>query len=348
MNLSPEQCAKLAQARAELFARKAELRQNQVFPLGESCSIRAEGRIVDPQNGPTSDAWTRLIAPDQDAYEQVLREILAAFSQEEPERRFRADEVWVWGGPTPQWGGSLAPDTLVRGAAYFSAVNGVYVYGPVTAEMLAVHAGFQRLFCQVTRICRAPGAQPESDEENATRLGRLSRRFPNLVGGIIDDMAGIGRVPGNPVVQPEKLQAVRAALRQENPALQLFGVVYRHEIRPDSPGRMDFSRVAPLLDGVFFWFWEGAELLTLDADVESCRQAFPGKTVYLGLFIHDYGTCDTGAMPAMLEFQLRRARALLAAGKISGLVILGDREIAKWPESAAAVRAYLARHSDRP
>lgn len=347
MNPSPEQCAKLEQALAELLARKAELRQHQVFPLGESCSIRPEGRVGDPQNGPTSDAWTRLIAPHQEAYERVLREVLAALPHEEPDRHFRPDEVWVWGGPTPQWGGSLAPDTLVRGAAYFSAVNGVYVYGPVNAEMLAVHAGFQRLFCQVTRICRAPGAQPESDEENAARLGHLSRQFPNLVGGIIDDMAGIGRVPGNPVVQPEKLQAVRAALLQENPALQLFGVVYRHEIRPDTPGRMDFSRVAPLLDGVFLWFWHQAELFTLDADLESCRREFPGKTVYLGLFIHDYGTCDTGALPEMLEFQLGRARALLAAGKISGLVILGDREISKWPESAAAVRAYLARYTDK-
>lgn len=95
MNPSPEQWAKLEQARVELFARKAELRQNRVFPLGESCSIRPQGRVVEAQNGPTSDVWTRLIAPYQLAYEQVLREVLATLPQEEPERRFRADEVWV-------------------------------------------------------------------------------------------------------------------------------------------------------------------------------------------------------------------------------------------------------------
>lgn len=345
MNISPEQSAKLARATAELFARKAELQKLKTFPLGESCSIRPEGRVTDAQNGPTADEWTRHIAPYRATYEQTVLEVLAELPAVEPDRPFQRDEIWVWGGPTPQWGGSLARDTLVRGAAYFGAENGVYVYGPVTAEMLAVHTGFKRLFCQVTRICRAPGAQPESDEENAAKLSQLSLNFPNLYGGIIDDMAGIGRIPGNPVVQPEKLRAVRAALLRDNPALKLFGVVYRHEIRPDSPGRMDFSQVAPLLDGVFLWFWHTADLFSIDADLESCRQEFPGKTVFLGVFVHDYGACDAGTLPQMLEFQLRRARAYLAAGTISGIVILGDREIAKWPESAAAVRNYLSRYS---
>ena len=61
----------------------------------------------------------------------------------------------------------------------------------------------------------------------------------------------------------------------------------------------------------------------------------------MGLFLHDYGTADAGAMIELLLHQLEAARALLAEGKIDGLVILGDREILKWPEQAAAVRGFL-------
>ena len=61
----------------------------------------------------------------------------------------------------------------------------------------------------------------------------------------------------------------------------------------------------------------------------------------MGLFLHDYGTADAGAMPELLIHQLKGARKLLAEGKINGLVILGDREILKWPEQAAAVKGFL-------
>ena len=62
----------------------------------------------------------------------------------------------------------------------------------------------------------------------------------------------------------------------------------------------------------------------------------------MGLFLHDYGTTDAGALPELLLHQLSWARLYLSQGKINGLVILGDREIMKWPEQAAAVKGFLA------
>ena len=50
---------------------------------------------------------------------------------------------------------------------------------------------------------------------------------------------------------------------------------------------------------------------------------------------------DAGALVELLLHQLKAARVLLSEGKIDGLVILGDREILKWPEQAAAVRGFL-------
>ena len=75
--------------------------------------------------------------------------------------------------------------------------------------------------------------------------------------------------------------------------------------------------------------------------VEECRRNFPGKEIFLGLFLHDYGTADAGTLSELLIYQLKGARAMAASGQIDALIVLGDREILKWPEAAAVVKGFL-------
>ena len=96
------------------------------------------------------------------------------------------------------------------------------------------------------------------------------------------------------------------------------------------------------MDGVTLWFWTQEQLLELERHVTHCRCLFHKKKILLGMFIHDYGTADAGTLPELLIHQLKGARQLLEDGKINGLVILGDRELLKWPEQAAAIRGFLA------
>ena len=42
-----------------------------------------------------------------------------------------------------------------------------------------------------------------------------------------------------------------------------------------------------------------------------------------------------------MTYQLDKTRQYMAEGLIDGAIILGDREIKKWPESAEAVKNYL-------
>lgn len=48
-----------------------------------------------------------------------------------------------------------------------------------------------------------------------------------------------------------------------------------------------------------------------------------------------------GTPPELLIYELDKAREYLTAGLIEGVVILGDREIKKWPEQAETIRNYL-------
>ena len=90
-----------------------------------------------------------------------------------------------------------------------------------------------------------------------------------------------------------------------------------------------------------FWFWRKDELLTFDRDIARCAELFPGKPILLGLFMHDYGFSDIGNMPELLKYQLKKAEIYIKNGTLEGLVILGDREIAKWPAAAAAIKESL-------
>ena len=327
----------LKEAREKLFQRNEELHRVMRVGLGETAApgYRMRSLMEDPTRRPLSEEYIVQLAPEYNEFADVVRRKLASLPTPDHGDPISSENLWLWGGPTPEWGGSMQPETLMRTAPTFSAENGVYVYGATSDEMLARHAGMKKLLAMVTNTCRAPGQQPETDAECAEKLSRLSLKFPNIKGGMMDDMTA-----QLDDVTPEKLEqvaAVRKNLKMHNPDLELYGVVYCHEL-----GKKNYTELHPLLDGVNLWFWNQEELLEIEKYVTLCRENFPGKKILMGLFLHDYGTADAGALPELLLHQLSWARHYLTEGKINGLVILGDREIMKWPEQAAAVKGFLA------
>ncbi|MCK5845461.1 MAG: hypothetical protein KAG97_12180, partial [Victivallales bacterium] len=156
--------------------------------------------------------------------------------------------------------------------------------------------------------------------------------FPNVIGAVCDDVA----VDYEQIILPEKFEERYVALKKYNDQLRMYGVIYTHEF-----GRKDFSRVVDFFDVVNLWFWNKEYILNFDENIALCRANFPGKPILLGVFLHDYGRSDAGTPPDLLTFQLDKAREYIEKNIIEGVVILGDREIKKWPASAAAVKNYL-------
>jgi len=329
--------SKLTEAYEKLVLIQKALHHNLQISLGETAApgYNERCRISDPTRKEFRDDYMRMIAPEYQAFSDAVLEELAARPSFPAAPPIPEEKLWMWGGPTPEWGGSLQPDTLVKTAKWYNIPNGIYVYGATSEEMIALHEPLKKLLCMVTTTCRAPGQQPESDAECAEKLSRLSLKYPNITGGMMDDMTS-----GKKNIPPEKIEqvaTVSAALKKHNPALKLYGTVYHNELETK-----DFSVLLPHLDGIALWFWCQEMLLDLERYAElACRQ-FPGKDILLGVFLHDYGTADAGTLPELLIHQLKGAQALLAAGKIGGVIILGDREILKWPEQAAAVRGFLS------
>ncbi len=335
MKIQPELVNRI-DYQCELLAQKIKkLRQTHDVKLGTTSAPRPADYVHDPLIGETCSEWCELIEPENSALDRILLETLAGAPETDPAKQAKLDRsnLWLWGGPTPYWGGSMADDTLIRNAEYFDIHNGVYVYGPTNDKMLGLHSCFDNLLCQVNSNCRSPGAQEgSSNVENAERLSELSLKYPNIRGAMLDDVAtGFFKT-----ILPDEFAAVNQALKKHNKALKMYGVVYAHELFS-----RNFSFMASCFDVINLWFWNKEEILSYDETVQKCLEVFPGKPILQGIFLHDYGMSDAGAPPELLIYQLDRAREYIAKGQIEGVVILGDREIAKWPATAAAVQKYL-------
>ncbi len=299
--------------------------------LTKAIILKNTSGTVKHDGGYPSKQYVKFIGPTSAKLDKCLFDIVAEL-EKSATQKFSKDNVWIWGGPTPYWGGSMEKDTSVKGAKYFGLDNVVYVYGAIDDESMAIHKKCKKILCQLTQISRSPDAQKESNVENAEKLSRLSLKYPNIKGGIIDDL--IGNYGYN--ISRAEVKNVYEALKKHNAAMQLYAVVYAHEL-----GHEKIKILEPFIDCVNLWVWAKYDLPDLDLIVEKCRKDFPGKAIMMGVFMHDYGASDLPTPPKLLEFQLRKAREYLAAGKIHDLVILGDREIAKCPAAAQTIKKFL-------
>ncbi len=263
--------------------------------------------------------------------EELLVEIQREMDKPGP-AHFSRENTWLWGGPTPYWGGMSEPDCAMKGAEWFGFDNVAYVYGPVDEEAIKLHKGAKRLLCQLSEVSRSPGAARGTDEETAERLSALSLKYPNIEGGIIDDLVGhLGRD-----VSMDTLKNIYSALKSHNDKLKLYSVVYAAEI--ESP---KLKEVEPYIDAVNLWVGLKQQLNEMDYAVEKCRLVFPGRKIMLGIFLYDYFATQAPNTKAFLDIQLNRARTYLSQGKISDIVILGDREVIKTPEEAELTRQFF-------
>ena len=337
MQLSLEQSRKLNTALEHLLIKVRTMKkEHPEIKEGTTEAPRPEGYVEDdPLRTPGNTEWVSLINPENEEFDKIIAEILATAPRPAPSEmaKLTEDNLWVWGGPTPYWCGSMAEDTLVRGADYFGAKNVVYVYGPTDEHMMEIHSKYNKMLCQINSNCRTPGAQGNfTDEENAEYPSKLSLKYPNIVGAMCDDVS----VKFLKLALPDGFAERYHALKKHNSKLKMYGTIYAGECETK-----DLGLIEPYLDVINLWFWNKDSILDYDEHIAACQKTFPGKPILQGIFMHEYGRTNAGNMIELLKYQLDKAREYIAKGVVEGVVILGDREIKKWPEVAEALRDYL-------
>ena len=250
-----------------------------------------------------SPEYLGLVKETNDESEAMLKNYFEQDLKRKGPEHFSRENVFVWGGPTRQWGGSMEKDTSIKAKEFFGLDNVMYVYGPLNKEMLELHQGCKKLICHLGRNCRTEGAAMKSDVEEAEFLSKMSLEYPNIIGGVMDDM--IQNLGEN--YSHKEYRAIHEALHKHNPALELYGVAYSWELEkmPET-----VKTVSDCIDHVILWFWSKLDLMEFDAALEKCRLLFPGKPVMLGIFMYDYGIARLPNSPETMKYHFENYHAI--------------------------------------
>ena len=285
------------------------------------------------------------------------------------------DKVWVWAGP----GNSLGPSVYGLGetAAYFGAKNVCAMWLPDTTQpgaALNTLTGFRRVIWDVTctrwqgKICRIEGEDTDrigffegaswshgrghESKEEAARIGKLSKTYPNIAGAILDySFGGFASRGGT----PQDLKEIHDALKAENPTLELRWMNFTNDLDEK------WSDYLPYVDVISLWEPSPDNLENLEESVDRCARVFAGKPIVLGLFLVNYWArrmkpgetdkwqqhVDWALRPLAedeLQSQFETAARLLDGGKIAGISILAEALVDKFPETAEWVRAFLKKN----
>lgn len=237
------------------------------------------------------------------------------------------DRVWTWGyiiqgplpGKVPFISESGAPPfnatsscSLETGARYLGTPNVVFMnsnhnMNTLTAEYLDPLAKCGHVICAL---------QHGKYRETAKAVSGISKKYKNIVGGLIDDFMDY-HGPSKSITV-EETKAIYEALKSENPALKLYVVRYTWQ------DQKDLVPYLPYLDVINLWVWKAEEApwqTTLEPEIDHIRK-ITGKPVILGLFIHDYGASGKAVPMNILEMQFCKATDLARRGKTEGFIVL--------------------------
>ena len=206
---------------------------------------------------------------------------------------------WVWGYVLDQVPGKsyfldgATSCSLETGAKYLGADN-VFWLNPLHSQDAICDWQIERLqdfstvFSGLTHIeTNGPGKGGWRTEyyESAMKVAKLSLRYPNIKGAIIDDF----RSPTGPsrYMTDDELRAIYMDMKAINPALKLY-VVYYHIIQqPDS-----LLSCKEYFDGMSIWCWRSTDYFwdaLYEDEIRLLRENYPDKDLIQGQFIHAYG-----------------------------------------------------------
>lgn len=290
------------------------------------------------------------------------------------------DHVWVWDGPANNLGPSIYG--LGDATAFFGLENLMAMWMPTTtaeAVALAKLKRFKRVVWELTtsKWQRRPFTSvghytdiSRTDREHigwfkedswsvqrgweskaeAAKISQLSKEYPNLAGGLLDySFGGFAHRGGTPA----DLRDIAAALKKDNPALDLHWMVYTNDLDAK------WADYVPYIDVVSYWEPKRENLRNLDESIEKCAAFMPGKPILLGLYMVDYWAkrlapgeehrwkwhADWAIEPIpeeLLEVQFGKAIELVQRGKIAGFQILAESMVDKFPATARWIRDYLS------
>ena len=180
------------------------------------------------------------------------------------------------------------------------------------------------------------GSGGRVDGEELERVIELAERYPNVTGAYMDDFI---RSEGEGVLSPEDLKNLRPRLEVAGRRLDLWVVVYTHQL--DLP-------IAPLLkqcDIVNLWTWNSDHLVDLEKNLDRLEKVKPGGRVSLGCYLWDFHNARPVSIPDMAH-QCGLGLKWLQEGRIESISLLANTVMDIKTESPAWTRDWIREVGD--
>jgi hypothetical protein len=257
------------------------------------------------------------------------------------------DKLWIWThaagahdtGFTTRHEGYRIPGksrmTPVEGAVYLDIHNLMFIrYFDVPEPPLDPYMiSFRPMKKVVVPLVDAGGlTQPEVREH----VLDLPRRYPNIVGFVMDDFFSKA---GGPVLPPADIAKLRERLVIDGRRMDLYVVLYAAQLE------WPVAEALSHCDKVTFWTWQSEDLERLEENFARVEELSPGKGRLLGCYMWDYGNKAPMPMDRMQK-QLDIGLRWLKEKRIEGMIFLGSNICDLGFEPVELTRRWIAEHRD--
>lgn len=219
------------------------------------------------------------------------------------------NKVWIWGHPPHSLVAEFNLDgnvTPVDGMDYFGAKNVFYV---------PMHNSVDRDACsKECERCLNLGWSIEHAGQ-VDDVIELAEKYKNITVGVFDDFFNKGTKGSYEHYTLEKLLELKNKLHAANNPLQMWLVYYT--MNKDEKVLKEFL---PVFDGIILWFWHAANNDEFELKVKEFLERHKNQRRMVGCYLYDFGN-NKEADPNTVLYQLNRAKELLKAGLIEGIVL---------------------------
>ncbi|HWB97463.1 MAG TPA: hypothetical protein VG672_12190 [Bryobacteraceae bacterium] len=239
------------------------------------------------------------------------------------------DRFWLWSHVAGSYNGqyNLPKQSRITPAeaAFYLSIPNVFMiqlHGQPDIQSLEQYAvPFQSLEQVAWSI-----VDPQETTPEAERRAVLDFAFktPNITGVVMDDFFVKRKTwkPGQVAdLSLDELRSVRQSLQRGGKRLDLWVVLYEHQIAEDS-----FPTLVPhleLCDVVQVWIWHGKNVPEIGGTLDRMDKLLPKKRRVLGCFMWDFGAKKPMPIAAM-EQQCETGLKLLRQGRIEGIIFCGS------------------------
>lgn len=231
------------------------------------------------------------------------------------------DKFWIWGHEAGSHNNAFGLTATSRmtpaeGAFYLNVPNMILVrYNDLPEPPFEQYAIALRPLKQVVWSIVGAGGASANYEVEAAR--NLAEKFPNFTGVMMDDFFSDPATGKVAVHDVESLNAIQKQLTVSNRKLDLWVVLYNHQLE---------HPVGPHLatcDVVTFWTWNASQLTELEQNFTRAEEIAPSPRKILGCYMYDYG--DRQSMPVdLMQLQCEIGLQWLRDGRIDGMIFLAS------------------------